>query len=68
MNDLIKKFEDLTVRDIVLYCWVELVHEGKPRFLRGRKRTMEESIMLCGGDIKRFLNYANDYGKEQRKR
>ena len=49
MNDLIKKFEDLTVRDIVLYCWVELVHEGKPRFLRGRKRTMEESIMLCGG-------------------
>lgn len=67
MNDVIKTFEDLTARDIALYCWVELQHEGKPRFIRGRKRTMDESIVLCGGDIKRYLNYVNDYEKMTQK-
>ncbi len=63
MNDIIKKFEDLTSRDIALYCWVEVQHDGKPQFMRGRKRTMDEGIILCNGDIKRYLNYVNDYEK-----
>jgi len=67
MNDVIKTFEELTARDIALYCWVELQHEGKPRFVRGRKRTMDEGIILCNGDIKRYLNYVNDYEKMTQK-
>ena len=67
MNDVIKKFEELTVRDIVLYFWIEEQDRDVPRFIRGRRRTIDESIMLCGGDVKRYLNYANDYEKMTQK-
>ena len=57
MSDVIKAIEEMTERDIVLYFWIETMQEGKPRFVRGRKRSMDEGITLCSGDVKRYLDY-----------
>jgi len=57
VSDVIKPIEELTERDIVLYFWIETIQDGKPRFVRGRKRSMDEGITLCSGDVKRYLDY-----------
>jgi len=57
MSDVIKAIEEMTERDIVLYYWIETTQDGKPRFVRGRKRTMDESILLCNGDTRRYMEY-----------
>ena len=67
MIGVVKEFEALTVSDLVMFYWVEYEEDGKVRFMRGRRRTLDESIMLCGGDVKRFMNYARDYEKMTQK-
>jgi len=63
MIGVVKEFGELTVSDLVMFYWVEYEEDGKVKFMRGRRRTLDESIMLCGGDVKRFMGYARDYEK-----
>ena len=63
MIGVVKEFEALTVSDLVMFYWVEYEEDGKVKFMRGRRRTIDEGIALCGGDVKRYMNYANDYNK-----
>lgn len=61
MNELVKKLEEMTAREIVLYFWIERDTGEGHVYVRGRRRTIDEGILLCGGDVKRYINYANDY-------
>lgn len=63
MMGVVKEFGELTASDLVMFCWVEMTEDGKTKFMRGRRRTIDEGITLCGGDVKRYMNYANDYNK-----
>lgn len=59
MNDTVKAFDELTIRDIVLWYWIDVsgLADEKPKYIRGKRRPLDESIMLCGGDAKRFMEY-----------
>lgn len=55
--------DKLTEKDIVLYFWIEstdFLELAIPLVYRGRRRTMDESIMLCGGDVKKYMQYLKD--------
>jgi len=59
MSDVIKAIEEMTERDIILYFWIDIttLSDAQSVFLRGRRRSMDEGITLCGGDVRRYMEY-----------
>jgi len=59
MDEIIKTIETITERDIILYFWIDIttLSDAQSVFLRGRRRSMDEGITLCGGDVKRYQEY-----------
>ena len=57
----ILRFDELTESDVILYHWIESPESmsDDPVFVRGRRRTMDESITLCNGDVKKYLDCLN---------